>query len=127
MTVETVVLAPVVMLFVLLIVGGARYELARQQVAADARAGAQAASAAPDAAAAERGAALAASSAGPGPGQCVTRSVRVDVSQFTAAGSVSVSVACRVELSQVFFPGTPGTCELRATQSAPIDRYRSVG
>jgi Flp pilus assembly protein TadG len=136
MTVEAVILAPVVFVFVLLIVGGARYELARQQVVGDARAVAETAAVAADASAAQQAAGTVTSgwaTAGPGPagpgpapGICVTRSVTVNVADFEPGGSVTATVSCHVELSSVFLPGIPGTSELVASETAPIDRYRSV-
>lgn len=126
MTVETVILTPVVFVFVLLIVGGARYELARQQIVGDARNVAETAAVAADAPAAQAAAGAVTPGSGPPPGICVTRTVTVNVADFAPGGSVTATVSCRVDLSTVFLPGVPGTSDLVASETAPVDRYRTV-
>jgi hypothetical protein len=39
---------------------------------------------------------------------------------------VEVTVKCQVDLSDIVFPGLPGTMTVQSTAAAPIDPYRSV-
>ncbi|HZU79434.1 MAG TPA: TadE/TadG family type IV pilus assembly protein [Acidimicrobiales bacterium] len=127
LTVELVLLAPVLILFALMALGLGRYELARQELADAARAGAEAASVVPSA----DQAAGAASSAVLAPlnGQshmCAHPAVTTDSSGFAAGGDVRVTVSCRVDLSDLLVPGLPGGVDVSATQVAPVDPFREV-
>jgi Flp pilus assembly protein TadG len=59
---------------------------------------------------------------------CSAISVDVDTSDFNkqpgVPGSVSVTVACRLDLSDLAVPGVPGSRVLRSTMSSPIDTWR---
>lgn len=128
MTVELVLLVPVVVMFALLAVGFGRYELARQQIIGAARAGAEAAavvespSEAPPAA--QSAAAPGIQSLGHA---CVGLEVATDTTHFQPGGFVRVTVSCQVSFSDLLVPGLPGSAVVTAAQSAPIDPYRSVG
>jgi|SRR5579884_460499 len=127
MTVELVVLAPVVVMFALLAVGLGRVEQARQDLADAAHAGAEAASIVPSASRAPLAAADAALPAMAGQSHvCASPTVGTDTSLFGPLGIVSVTVSCRVALSDLLLPGMPGSISLHSTQSAPVDPYRAV-
>lgn len=127
LTVELVLLAPVLVLFALMAVAMGRYEVAREQIVDAARAGAEAASVA----ASPGDAQLAASSATIPEMEglvnaCTGLSITTDTEDFVPGGTVSVAVTCRVHFSGLFVPGVPGSATVRSVQSAPIDPYRSV-
>jgi hypothetical protein len=126
MTVELVVLTPVVALFLLVALSLGRYSLAREQIVGGARAGAAAASIAGSAAQAQQAAFVAAMPVLESNHSCVDPRVTVDTSSFVPGGIVRVSVSCSVDLSDLLVPGLPGAATVQATQSAAIDPYRSV-
>ena len=72
----------------------------------------------------------AASAAGLGMGglsnACSGLSVQTNTTDFVPGGTVSVTVTCRVDFSDLLVPGLPGSATLREVQVAPIDPYRSV-
>jgi hypothetical protein len=127
MSVELVVLTPVVVMFALLALGLGRFELLHEQVVGAAQAGAEAAAVAPSAAQAQA-AATAAATPGipPGPHSCRQLSVVTDTEQFVAGGSVRVTVSCEVDFSDLLIPGLPGHESVQAVVTAPIDPYRAV-
>lgn len=59
---------------------------------------------------------------------CQDIEVQVDTSDFTKRagqpGSVSVTVTCRLDLSDLSVPGVPGSRLLTATMSSPLDTWR---
>lgn len=59
---------------------------------------------------------------------CSAVDVAVDTSDFNkqpgVPGSVSVTVACLLDLSDLAVPGVPGSRVLRSTMSSPIDTWR---
>jgi Flp pilus assembly protein TadG len=124
-TVEAVILTPVVMLFVLLAIAFGRYESTSAEVSAAARAGVEAASIASSPSQASLDAREAALPAITG-GACADVSVKTDASDFQPGGQVQVTVTCSVKLSDIGAPGLPGTSTLTDTQTAPIDLYREV-
>jgi Flp pilus assembly protein TadG len=124
-TVEAVILIPVVMLFVVLALAFGRYESIEAEIAGAARAGVEAASvsANPDLAAqAAREAALPAITGE----ACGDISIQTDASDFRPGGDVRVTVSCTVQLSDIGAPGLPGASTVIDTQTAPIDPYREV-
>jgi len=128
LTVELVVLTPVLLLVVLVMATFGRVAEARQQVVEAARAGAEVASVQPDASDAQIEAELDASVGAAGHIRtCGGRTVTTDVSHFQPGGYVRVTVACRVPLADLAVPGMPGSTTVQATSTAPIDPYRSVG
>ncbi len=128
MTIEAVVLAPVLVLFALAALALGRFEMAREQVVAAARAGAEAASVMPDAASASTAAAAAATPALFGRSHTCSRlQVATGTSDFVPGGVVRVTVSCRVVLADLLVPGLPGGTTVIATERAPIDPYRVVG
>lgn len=128
MTVELVVLTPVLFLLALMVLVFGRVSEARQQAVEAARAGAEAAAVEPNASSAQSGAAEIAGAELFGRTRaCVSGTVVVDVSQFVPGGSVTVEVACSVDLSDLSVPGVPGSTTVRASATAPLDPYRAVG
>ncbi len=127
LTVELVVLTPIVVLFVLLALGLGRFELAREQVVGAARAAVEAASVVPSAAAAPSAALAAAQPAVADQAHsCVALSVSTDTSHFVPGGYVRVIVSCQIDFSDLLIPGFPGHATVQATEVAPIDPFRSV-
>jgi len=126
-TAELVVLVPVVVLFALLAVGLARFEVTKQAIVDAARSAAEAASvtASPSNAASTAGQA-----AFPGlqdlTHSCPNPIIATDTASFVPGGVVRVTVSCRVDLSGLLVPGLPGSLSVVVTQSAPIDPYRWV-
>jgi Flp pilus assembly protein TadG len=123
---ETVLLAPVLILILAAVIGGARVTLAHQRVDSAAAQAARAASTAASpgmATMVARQAALAALSTG---GQdCTRMSVWVDLGDFRPGGSVSVRVACTAELGSGV-PGLSGRRTISASGSEAIDTFRQV-
>ena len=59
---------------------------------------------------------------------CASVAVTVDTSDFGkqpgVPGSVEVTIACLLDLSDLILPGIPGTRVVRATMSSPLDTWR---
>lgn len=126
--IETVILAPALILFIGLIVAGGRLAVAHQAVEAAAAEAARSASIARnavDAVAAAETAAVAA--LGAQDLTCLSRTVDVDVSGFAIAvgtpASVSATVTCQVHLADTL-PGLPGSLQVSATIRSPLDTFR---
>ncbi len=127
LTVELVVLTPVIVLFVLLALGFGRFELAREQVVAAARAAAEAASVVPSAGDAQSAALTAATPIVANQAHsCTQLNVSAETGDFVPGGSVRVIVSCQIEFADLLIPGMPGHAEVQAAVSAPIDPFRSV-
>lgn len=131
-SVELVILGPVLLFFVLAVFFAGRYALAQQSVQAAAAEAARAASISRSAGEAS-GAATGAASASLANQdvRCATQSVSVDTSAFASSpgtpGLVSATVSCQVDMSDLAFPGIPGNATLEATMSSPLDTYRGRG
>lgn len=124
--VELTIVTPLLLLFLFLVVAAGRVGQARSDVHGAASQAARAASlrepglAAADArATAER----ALQSRGP---SCQRVSVAVDTTRHRPGGSVSVSVACAVSLTDLVGLGVPGTRVVRASATEVIDQHRGV-
>ncbi|MGW1995418.1 TadE family protein [Embleya sp. NPDC001921] len=125
---EAAVLAPVLIAFLCLIIAFGRTTLAGNGVDAAAKAGAREASIARDAdqAVTNAKAAVARSLAQDGIG------CRADTDVSTAgfrapvgtAATVTVTVTCKVSLSDVAFPGIPGSKTMKGRFTSVIDTYR---
>jgi Flp pilus assembly protein TadG len=126
LTVELVVLTPVLLVLALAVTAFGRVAEARQQVAEAARAGAEAAAVQSDPAGARAASAADATVGTADARTCSERQVLTDTSRFVPGGFVTVTVVCRVPLADLSIPGMPGTTTVRATSTAPIDPYRSV-
>lgn len=59
---------------------------------------------------------------------CVTLAVVIDTSGFAIAvgepANVTVNIQCEVTYADVALPGMPGTANLTAAFTSPLDRYR---
>ncbi|WP_432560276.1 TadE/TadG family type IV pilus assembly protein [Granulicoccus sp. GXG6511] len=126
-SVELVLLAPVVLLVVAMMVGGARLWLARAAVADAAQAGSRAATL-------EYGAGQASVSGAAAAREglvdipCATNAVEIDASGFAVAvgqpARVTATVRCDVPLADLFGLGLPGTITVEATTASALDTYR---
>lgn len=127
LTVELVILIPVLLLLAITSLVFGRVSEARQQVVEAARAAAESAAVQPSPQSAESGAADAAMASVTDRGPtCAQAEVITDVNHFVPGGYVTVTVECQVALSDLAVPGLPGSTTVQATSTAPIDPYRSV-
>jgi Flp pilus assembly protein TadG len=126
LSVELVVLTPVLALFLLVSLAFGRYALAREQMVGGARAAADAAAIAGSALVAQRTAVAAATPVLQSNHSCTHPSVSVDVASFAPGAVVRVSVSCRVDFSDLLVPGFPGSTTISAVQAAVIDPFRTI-
>lgn len=124
--IELVLLAPVLLLILAFVVGLGRMAHARQQIESVAADSARAASldrtgAGSARAAAEAGARQSLGEAGV---SCTDLTVRLDLSEDRPGGSVTATVSCRAELSDVALAGFPGSKVFTARAVVPIETYR---
>jgi len=128
LSVELVVLAPVVLLVVLATLVFGRMSEARQQVVEASRAGAEMAAVLPTVGTAQWvGSINAVINLIDRTHTCAHSSISIDTSHFVPGGYVTATVSCLVLLSDIGFPGLPGSTTVTASATAPIDPYRSVG
>ena len=126
-TVELVVLAPVVLALLLFTVGLGRLEDAQGKVDGAARDAARAASLAADPATASADARRSAAADIAGTGlDCRNLTVSVDTGRFSPGGVVVVHVGCTADLADLALSGLPGRKTLTANSAAPIEPYRAV-
>ncbi|WP_461023134.1 TadE/TadG family type IV pilus assembly protein [Thalassiella azotivora] len=123
MSVEVVLLVPVLMAFVLLIVGLGRYVNTQGEVQAASREAARAASLERTVGSATASASAAATTTLQGRVCPVT----LNTADFRSGGSVTATVSCRVPLNDLGLIGLSGTVNVQSTSQAPIDTYRRTG
>ncbi|MBF4762770.1 pilus assembly protein [Nocardioides agariphilus] len=127
--IEAAIGVPAFALFVGLIIFGGRTASTHEALQSAAADGARSASIARDAETARNDAreAAEASIANQKIG-CSDVEVTVDTNDFNkqpgVPGTVNVTVACRLDLSDLAVPGVPGSRVMRATMSSPIDTWR---
>lgn len=126
---ELVILAPVLLLIILTLVAFGRYAATDSKVQAAAASAARAASQQHDESAAIQAARDQAGTSLQGSGlSCSPMQIDVDASAFRLpvgqSGSVSVTVACTVDLSDVALPGIPGHATTSASAASPVDTYQ---
>lgn len=127
LTVELVVLTPVVVMFALAMLAFGRFTQGRQQVVEAAQAGAQAAAVGSDATDAQQAAQTAAwTGVLARDRSCVNPQISTDLAHFAPGGYVVVEVTCHVDLSDLLVPGLPGSTTVQASSTAPLDPYRSM-
>ncbi len=127
--VEAVIAVPAFALFIGLIIFGGRTATTHQSVETAAADAARAASIERTASDARSKAITAATTSLSNQGiDCLTTDVVVDASQFNhsvgEAATVSVTVQCRLNLSDLAVPGVPGSRLIKATSTSPIDTWR---
>lgn len=130
--VEAVVGVPAFVLFVGLIIFGGRNATTHQSVETAAADAARAASIERSATVAKNKATAAATTSLTNQGiGCLDIDVTVDTSQFSRTvgetATVTVTVHCRLDLSDLSVPGVPGSRSIKATMSSPIDTWRERG
>lgn len=127
--IEAAVGVPAFALFVGLIIFGGRTATTNQALQSAAADGARSASLARNAESARAAAREAATSSITNQQiSCSAIDVAVDTSDFNkqpgVPGSVSVTVSCRLDLSDLAVPGVPGSRVMHASMSSPIDTWR---
>ena len=128
LTVELVVLTPIIMIVVLASLIFGRVTEARQQVVEAARAGAEAAAVLPTVGTAQWvGSINAVIDLIGRTHTCAHSVITIDTSHFVPGGWVTAHVSCLVLLSDIGFPGLPGSTTVSASATAPLDPYRSAG
>ncbi|WP_276779428.1 TadE family protein [Actinomyces gerencseriae] len=123
MSVEMVVLAPILLMVVLVAVAGGRYVSAEGMTQAAARDAARAASIERSAPAAQAAANETLASAQTASGDC---SASTSTADFARGGSVTARVTCRVELSDLGLVFLPGATSISAQATAPVDTLRGT-
>ena len=128
---ELVILAPILLFLICLVIAAGRTSLANGSVAAAARDAARQASISRTFAAAQATARSSARAelAQEGLDCSPAPVVLVDAAAFITSkpgqlGSVSATVICRVPLSDLVLPGTPGSRTLTASFTSPLDPFR---
>ena len=124
MSVELVILAPVMMAFIVLVVACGRYVSVSGDIEAASRDAARAASLERTQDAAEAAADGVAAAALEHPERC--RPVQL-TGDFVAGGTITATVSCDVSYADLGLIGLPGSKQLTASSSAPLDTYRRTG
>ena len=126
-TVELVLVTPLLLALALFAVLAGRLTQARAEVDGAARDAARAASIARDPASARAAASATAGATLAGRHlTCRTLDVRVDTSAFRAGGHVAVRVACTVDLGDLSLLAVPGTRTIETRFVAPLDTFRDT-
>lgn len=125
LSVEMVILTPVLVGCILTIAGGARLVEAEFQVSHAASVAARAASleSAVDSAV-DAGTSAAARSLADRGQACTSLDVRIDASQFQPGGQLRATVTCHADLSDLVGFGLPGAKSVTATAVVPIESHR---
>lgn len=127
--IEAAIGVPAFMLFVVLIIAAGRVAITHQSVAAAATEAARSASIERTQTAANQAANQAAAATLSNQKlQCVSTQVTLDTTGFASPvgtpATVTATVTCIVNLSDLAVPGLPGTATITETMSSPIDTYR---
>ncbi|MFI6320560.1 TadE/TadG family type IV pilus assembly protein [Nonomuraea sp. NPDC050556] len=125
MAVETVLLAPVLLIFILFLVGAAVMVESQGEVNGAARDAARAASVMRDLGAAERAAGEVARSSLSG--ACKSPAVNMAGTNWTQGGQVRVQVTCQLDLGAVAGFGFSASKEMTASAVAPLEQFRRIG
>lgn len=125
-SIELVLITPVLIMFLLLVVGLGRLALAKQEVTAAAHDAARAASLERDTgAAAGKGRAAAERALSDRGMSCTSLSVDVDTSGYRSGGQVRAEVICVAQLGDLALSGLPGSKTYRAQAVVPIEQYKA--
>ncbi|MGW7048530.1 TadE/TadG family type IV pilus assembly protein [Streptomyces avermitilis] len=127
---ETAVLAPALIAILLLMIAFGRVTDAEGAVDSAAHAAARAASLERDASTAQTEAQNAVTRSLDGDGiTCQTSNVAIDTSGYATdvgeAATVTATISCTSNLSDIGLPGLPGAKTLTASWTSPIDTYRA--
>ena len=130
--IEAVIGVPAFLLFVGLIIFGGRTATTHQSVETAAADAARSASLERTSESARTQAISAATASLSNQGiHCLDIDVTIDARQFSRtvgeAATVSVTVQCRLDLSDLSIPGVPGSRLIRATSISPVDTWRERG
>ena len=121
-----VIVAPVVIVLLLLVVAFGRYAYGRQLVEQASAAAARAASLATSAGQAQqRAQSAAAASLADGGVSCTGTSLDVNA-DFRPGGTVTVTLSCTADLTDLTMAGVPGSTTVTSTSSSIIENYRQV-
>lgn len=125
-SIELVIVAPLLIMFLLLVVGLGRLALARLDVNAAAYEAARASSLerVVDAAAAQGESAARRTLTDRGM-SCSSLSVDVDTSSYRSGGQVRTTITCVAKLSDLALSGLPGSKTYTATATVPIEQWRA--
>lgn len=129
MSVELVMLAPIMVLVILLLVAAGRIALASNAAEAAANAAAREASLSRTTSQAQQNANQAAQTSMAQSGYaCITLEVLIDDSGLNVplgqVGTVSGTITCTLNLSDIALPGLPGSWTIERTALSPVDAYR---
>ena len=125
MALELLILVPLVVFFLLLVVGLGRYVQGRQLVEDASAAAARAASLTENPAKATSEARRQASDTLAQAGvTCRQMRVAVDTGAFGPGGQVTVTVQCSADLSDLVMSGLPATVHLSAVSTSPLEIHR---
>lgn len=127
--VELVLIAPLFLILVLALFAFGRVGFAELSVKSAAGAAAREASLSSTSSDAQQGAhAMAESSLDGGGVHCASLQVSIDSSGIDVpvgvVGTVSATVTCTIDLSDISLPYVPGTRVITATEKSPIDPYK---
>lgn len=127
--IEAAIGVPAFLLFIVLIITAGRVAMAKQVVEAAAADGARSASISRTQGQAEVAGSDGATASLNNQGlQCQSTSVSINTAGFASPvgtpSTVSATIRCVVNLSDVAIPGLPGTRTITATMSSPLDTYR---
>lgn len=124
MAVEIVIMAPILLMFVLVVVAFGRYVAVRGDVEAASRDAVRAASFERSSGAAAQVAALTAEASLNGRWSCTPTQLG---GQFGAGDIVSITLSCQVPYTDLGLIGLRGSKTVTATSQAPLDLYRRTG
>ncbi|SHH34976.1 TadE/TadG family type IV pilus assembly protein [Streptomyces sp. 3214.6] len=130
--IEAAVVLPSLIMFLCLALAGGRLVTSGAKIDAAAQDAAREASLHRTAAAAQSAAHAAADESLGGQGiACASTSVSIDTGGLSVpvgqVGTVTVTVTCTVDLSDLLLPGVPGTRTLTSTATSVVDQYRQRG
>ncbi|CAM5560315.1 hypothetical protein STENM36S_00018 [Streptomyces tendae] len=128
--IEAAIVVPPLIMFVCLALAGGRLVTSGAKIDAAAQDAAREASIHRTAASAQAAAQAAAAESLHDQGiTCASSSVAIDTSGLGVpvgqVGTVTVTVKCTVDLSDLLLPGVPGSKTLRSTATSVVDQYRA--
>jgi Flp pilus assembly protein TadG len=129
MSIEAVIITPIVVLFILFAVACGRFGLAQQAVQNAANAASRDASLARSSTDADSQARAGAQGSMSSQNvKCAAMGINVDASGIDAPlgtiGTVRATVSCDVSFADIAFPGLPGSIHVERSATSPVDPYR---